>query len=258
MKNTLKLPAMALSAACVLASPAHASLVYNSTITVSAQGFGNAPANLTLQATGTESGCVGVNGSGGITFGTCVGDATIAGNGVTNTNGTGDMPNPLGDNQKYGIPTIGELGWTNANDIGILFNAAEPGGNSITINDITLKIYSATGVLLASVDNGAPIVFASTTPGVGSAGFALVLDDAQRTTLNGIAGLFNSTNRIALESTLTNSAGGEEKYTAFNLRSPTTPLPEPATWLMMMVGFAGIGLTMRKRDGAQQSRVRFS
>ena len=35
-------------------------------------------------------------------------------------------------------------------------------------------------------------------------------------------------------------------------------VPEPATWLMMILGFAGIGLTMRKRNGAHQARVRFA
>ena len=38
----------------------------------------------------------------------------------------------------------------------------------------------------------------------------------------------------------------------------TPAVPEPATWLMMILGFAGIGLTMRKRNGAPQARVRFA
>lgn len=35
-------------------------------------------------------------------------------------------------------------------------------------------------------------------------------------------------------------------------------LPEPATWLLMMIGFAGIGFAMRKRNGAVTTRVRYA
>ena len=102
---------------CILSATASASLVYNSTIHVSGQGFGAVPRHLTIQATGnqnTESGCVGVNSSGAIVVGPagCTGDALIAPNGVIPTGG--DEPNPLSDNQKYGIPTLGSLGITNA------------------------------------------------------------------------------------------------------------------------------------------------
>jgi hypothetical protein len=33
---------------------------------------------------------------------------------------------------------------------------------------------------------------------------------------------------------------------AFNLRSPPTGVPEPATWAMMLLGFGGIGMAMRR------------
>ena len=60
------------------------------------------------------------------------------------------MPNPLTAGLKYGIPTIGSLGITTANQIGILFNATEPGGNSANVTDLTLKFYTATGSLLSA------------------------------------------------------------------------------------------------------------
>jgi len=105
-------------AALAFAAPhaAFGSLVYDSTIQLSAQGFGNVPRDLTLQATGQttfESGAVGVDATGAITFGTPILDSAVfMNNGVQTVNGTAAMPNPLADDHKYGIPTICSLGIT--------------------------------------------------------------------------------------------------------------------------------------------------
>jgi hypothetical protein len=256
------------SAAVLAATPASASLVYNANISVSAQGFGNVPRDLSLQGSGTtESGCVGVAAGGGITFGgtSCVNDATQVHdhNGVQNSGSTADMPNPLADDQKYGVPTLASLGWTSAAQIGLLFNAIEPSGNSITVNDITLKFYnSTTGALIAALDGpgigdggvlNVPLTFDPSQPGNGSAGFVFTVDAAESAWLdstffaslvaaNGGAGNI----QIALESTLSNSASGPESWTAFNINSPPG-VPEPATWAMMLLGFGGIGFAMRRR-----------
>ena len=82
---------------CILSATASASLVFQSNIVATGQGFGAAPRNLTIQQTGnstgpagTESGCVGVGAGGGITFNTCVTDTGLPGglvfdgNGITN------------------------------------------------------------------------------------------------------------------------------------------------------------------------------
>lgn len=59
---------------------------------------------------------------------------------------------------------------------------------------------------------------------------------------------------------------GNENHEAYNLDnlrfggagggSATPPVPEPATWAMMLVGFGAIGVTMRRRK--QPPRVRFA
>ena len=146
----LRAIAMAASAVVALSLPmiASASLVYDASILAPAQGFGTAPRDLTLQDTGQpvspESGCVSVGAGGGISFGTCIGDASVfMGNGVSNENGTTEMPSPLADDAKYGIPTIGSLGITAASQIGILFNATEPNGDSVNVIDLTLKFYTS-------------------------------------------------------------------------------------------------------------------
>ena len=125
---------------CLLSATASASLVYDSSILLSAQGFGTAPRDLSVQNTGTitspESGCVGVSGSGTIVVGPtgCRGfDASISGNGVVSVGG--DEPNPLGDTQKFGIPTLASRGITSTSQIGILFNATEPSGDAINVTE---------------------------------------------------------------------------------------------------------------------------
>ena len=76
---------MGLIAALLFFAPpeASASLIFDSSVLLSAQGFGNAPRALTIQATGqggsTESGCVGVSGGGGIVVGAggCISSALV-------------------------------------------------------------------------------------------------------------------------------------------------------------------------------------
>lgn len=50
----------------------------------------------------------------------------------------------------YGVPTVGSLGITSASQIGVLFNATEPMGDSINVLDVTLKFYDYSGTLLAA------------------------------------------------------------------------------------------------------------
>lgn len=249
------------SAAALAATPAWASLEYNANppTTISAQGFGNVPRDLTIQGQGsTESGCVSVGAGGTILFGagSCITNAQVHdSNGFQNTGG--DEPNPLADNQKYGIPTlsVAELGWVSAADIGLLFNATEPGGDAITIQDITLKFYnSTTGALIAAIDNSAPVTFDPSQQGNGSAGFVFTVDAAEQTWLNTNLFALLASNyggagnvRIALESTLTGAGSGPESWVAFNLRTPPA-VPEPATWAMMLLGFGGIGIAMRRKQ----------
>jgi hypothetical protein len=257
--------ARTLIAAAILALPgmASANLILDSTIHLSAQGFGNAPRDLTVQQVGnspnpngTESGCVGFVGA---TFtvgptGCPTTDATIMPNGVI-PNG-GDEPNPHGDNNKFGAPTLASLGITNASQIGILFNPTEPGGDSINVLDITLGIYSSTGVRLASIDGSQN--FASTDPGNGVAGFTFVIDATQQALLN--AAIFTpggfGADRLALQSTLTDVAGGPDSFLIFNrdisactVNCVPLRVPEPHTLALIGLGFLVFAALRRRRIG---------
>lgn len=246
MSHHFKLAATAAVTALGFAgAPANAALIFDSNILVSAQGFGNAPRLLTIQGSGNESGCVGV-GAGGTLLGgagACIADALVTdGNGVTNAGG--QEVNPLSDNQKFGIPTISELGWKQASDIGLVFNATEPGGNAINVQDITLKFYDGT-TLLGAIDGSQ--AFANSNPGNGVAGFAFKVDQSEQAILNSL--IFAQQGfgdyRIALESTLSGASGGPESWLAVNLGNA---VPEPATWGMMILGIGMIGGVMRRRQ----------
>ena len=245
---------------------AWASLVYNSSILLPAQGFGNAPRDLTVQRTGPgvpndfESGCVGVAAGGGIIIGPSAcrtTDAAISPNGVIPVGG--DEPAPLDDNQKYDIPTLASLGLTNANQIAILFNATEPGGDSINVSDITLNFFGANGTFITSVDGQQN--FLSTNPGNGVAGFVFVLDLVQQAIINTqifIQPNFGST-VLALNASLLNATGGPDTFLIVNLAGgggPGVTVPEPYTLALVGAALVGMIIIRRSKERAEAGLAR--
>jgi MYXO-CTERM domain-containing protein len=250
------------AAAAALAVPqiASANIIYESRVDETGTGFGSDPRLLTTQERGpgqdsTESACVGVSGGQTVVGSSqCISDSRVfKGNGITNQGG--DEVNPMRDGNKYDTPTIGELGWNGAEDIGLIFNATEPGGNSVTIDDVTLKFF-LDGQLIAAIDGS--MTFDSTEAGNGVAGFLLSVDEEQQAFLNStVFGLGNFRDvRIALESTLSGADGGPESFWAVNLnRTPTTStgststggtqVPAPAGFGIFALG--ALGLAARRR-----------
>lgn len=229
------------------AGRASASLIYDTTIQLSAQGFGNAPRELTVQRTGNttspESGCVSAaGGSFAVGSGSCLTSELMVflGNGVVNAGG--DEPPPLSDNQKYGAPFASDRGIVSAADIGILFNATEPSGDEITVQDLTLKFY-LNGNLLGAIDGQQS--FASTFPGNGVAGFVFRVDALQQAMVN--SWLSQGNVRFALESTLTGNSGGPESFRIVNLNAGPTPIPEPATMTLFGSGLLLCVRRLRRR-----------
>ena len=252
-------------AAAALAAPqmASASIIYESAIYDTGTGFGNEPRLLTAQERGprkdgTESACVGVSG-GQTAVGSaqCINDSQVfQGNGLSNEGG--DEVQPAREGNKYNTPTIGEVGWNGAEDIGLIFNSTDPAGDDITIDDVTLKFY-LDGQLLAAIDGN--MTFDETEQGNGVAGFLLAVDEEQQAFLNStVFGLDNFGDvRIALETTISGAAGGPESFWAANLnRTPPTTstgstssgtqVPAPAGFGLF--GIAALGLLARRRRRA--------
>jgi hypothetical protein len=239
MDVVLKLAATSsLAIGLMLLNPvtASASLIYDASILLSAQGFGTAPRDLTVQRTGgttsPESGCVSYSG-GMVAVGSasCMGsDAAFMGN------------------QKYGAPLESDRGITSAADIGILFNATEPGGDAINVTDLTLKFYLG-DTLIGSIDGSQN--FADSNPGNGVAGFVFTVDAAQTGYVNGL--LSQGDIRLALESTLTGSSGGPESFRIVNLNGvevdPRANVPDAGSSLLMLGAALGALGAVRRRFG---------
>ncbi len=247
----MKLRAIAFAATAVVAlslpTIASASLVYDAGILAPAQGFGVAPRDLTLQETGQpsspESGCVFVQAGGAIGFGTCLTLASevFDSNGVFNVSGTADMPEPLADNAKYGIPTIGSLGITTASEIGILFNATEPSGDSVNVIDLTLKFYTSTGTFLGAIDGSHN--FLSSNPGNGVAGFTFIVSAGEQGQVNTWLAAGGAGTKLALEASILDYSSGPETFLIYNLAA----IPEPETYALMLAGLAAVGFMARRR-----------
>ena len=137
-------------------------------VSFSGTGLGTVATVLTLnsQANNTvEQGCVGFNGTtdffGNSGSGTCVAASP-----------TLDLQTGASQTQTQ---LLSAVGITSASQFGLLFNATEPAGNGITVQNLTATFFSSTGAVIGTATLASPFTTLNTATGIGNTGFLFTL-----------------------------------------------------------------------------------
>lgn len=208
------------------AASSHASLILVAPENFGGSGLGSVNTILTIQNSPTETGSVSFNGTTDVI--------------------TGDAKTGSSQTQTR---TLSELGINNANGLRVVFNAAEPGGNSIILDRLILNIYNAAGATLFTSGSFGAVNFPNTLTGTGNSGYVFALDAAS--IVAATTSVFTSANfgdlRVGLSAAGSASAGGNETFFVANSRSsaPANPIPEPATIALFGLGLLGASLARR-------------
>lgn len=222
-------------------------------------GLGSVTTILTVTSPGSttgESGCVGKLG-----INNCP-DATSswAFTGQTQTGAS-----------QTGLRALSALNITNANQLGFIFNATQPSGSGITLQELNVLFYTSSGGVLTLLDDArytTPTVLTNTLTGIGNAGYLFVLNTAEQNTINAalasgatilMGGSFTAgcgsgvPNLPACNSTTELAASGGHdvlQVATINGGGVTSSVPEPAAYAMIGAGLLGLGLYSRRRNGS--------
>ena len=241
-KRSMKKHAIGLAVGAALglaAASSHAELVLVAPEDFGGTGLGAVNTILTIQSpasTSTENGQVAWNGSADV----ITGATALTGASQTQTR------------------TLGELGILSASSLRVVFNAAEPSGDAITLTDLTLTIYNTNGTTFftAPLDPD-QIAFADTFTGTGNSGFVFGLDAPETAALQALftplsPGAFSAL-RVGLFAGASNATGGNETFFVANSGTPVPPtaIPEPETYAMMLAGLGMLGFIARRRKRNQ-------
>ena len=210
-------------------------------------GIGISNIILTIQKTGTESGCVGWDGTADVI------GSTACPAGLVPAIAGGDEKTGSSQTQTQSIATTAV---TSASNMVVILNVNEPAGCSFTVNNISLTIFSSGGSVLFNSGNltGVPLSFNASQQGQGNLGFAFVLDSSQAA----IAQSFfsDTTNRFGIAATLSGTAGSNETLSIADLSVVTIEAPEPAGVLLTGAGLIGLGLAFRANRAARRKESR--
>src|SRR5256885_2934470 len=209
---------------------AQADLIPGGTVDVSGTGFGAVNTILTFQATGAgmgaaESGCVGVSSSGVLNS---TGGSVCQGG---NIGGDEKSAAAFPHNQTFMV--------TNAAGIGLVFNADQPAGGSITLSNLTLALFNASGAVGFTSGAFTPITLNTTQTGIGKAGFLFTLDAAQAAAAQ--AAINGGFDLLGLSATATPGLGGPETFFLMDVPGGSS-VPEASTVTSVGIGLLGLAL----------------
>lgn len=105
------------------------------------------------------------------------------------------------------------------------------------------------GSVSSSLVGGSNLLFSSVTLN----GFAWALSNGGQTATLGAAPVVSPTNFVEVVFSVADTALDAN----FNGQVSATAVPEPMTWALMILGFAGIGVMMRRRKSVE-TRVRYA
>lgn len=213
---------------------------------ISGTGVGSQLTILTIQEagggppTGMASGCVGWSGAAD-TIGGC---ASPFDGGDESTGASQTLTR-----------TFGEIGWTTPSEIGLIFNANEPSGNAITLDNLSLFFFQPDDTLFFEAMLAAPVAFSDTDTGTGSSGFLFRLDGPQQlSVLPLFTSLADPNNRVGAGMAVSNAQGGPETLFVVNTED-LSAIPEPASLLLTGTGLLGLAsLVVRRRANKRTGR----
>lgn len=196
-------------------------------VSINGTGFGNVSTLITLQTangqSGSEAGCIG---SGGSTTGCGI---TQVGK-IKNTSSTKPMPSGA-----------------SASDLRFVFNAGQPAGSSIAINQLEVSFYASNGATLFTASlASSPVVLNSTQRGIGNSGFVFMLDATQAAQAEA---QLAATTEIGAGFSATGASGAPDTVFLATVGGPTGPpssVPEPAAYGVVAGALLGLAFLPRR------------